>query len=285
MAYVYKDDLDHAINLLREAIGNVAQPTREKGWELARLGELYVLDKDDWETGRRYLEQAAEILDPVSQTHAWVHVRLAEGYIGDKEYQKAAVYARKAVELAEKDPRVQAWVHFGAYRAYALALHYGGIDLKEAERQYRRAMKVAEAEDDREAKGQLLAYLGNLYARRKRYRASLRAYNEALRAYGEEAPEIWKLHWSLGSVLSDMGKHQEAADHFRRAVAMLQEMPNALPDDLIDGHMNLGEILYQAKEYAEAEQTFREALRLMPPGDGRRSPAMKWLLAAIQRKE
>ncbi|RMH43705.1 MAG: hypothetical protein D6694_06780, partial [Gammaproteobacteria bacterium] len=222
MALVYQGNLEEAIVLLKHAIDKASHPSPEKGWLLATLGEIFILDKNDWEAGRPYLEEAAKILDPVSQTHAWVHVRLAEGYIQEEgNYAKARVHGRKAVELAAKDPQVQAWVRFGAHFRYALALHYGEYDYKEAERQYKKALQVAETESDAEAQRKVLAYLGNLYARQKRYRASLRVLKDALKVCGEDEPESWKLHWSLGSVLSNMGKHREGAEHYRRAIAML----------------------------------------------------------------
>lgn len=71
---------------------------------------------------------------------------------------------------------------------------------------------------------------------------------------------IW---YNLGNVLRDSGRHPEASECYRRAIA--------LDPQGLDAHNNLGSVLHSMQRFEEAEAAYRACLKLDPESDLARS--------------
>ena len=72
----------------------------------------------------------------------------------------------------------------------------------------------------------------------------------------EEKPDHNDGHDTLGAVLGQMGRTQEAAEQFRTAIRIQ-------PNDS-EAHCNLGNVLLAQGKFADASNEFQSALRIFP---------------------
>ncbi len=100
--------------------------------------------------------------------------------------------------------------------------------------------------------------LGNLYSRQMRTNDAMAQFTAAL----EEEPNYADAHNNLGGILLDQKRYDEALPHYRAAVRTNPEylhffnLANALADAASARH--------DAAQFAEAVQTYRQALQLNP---------------------
>lgn len=269
-------DPDQGIALLEEALQGSWPEGRDLGWTRARFGEIYALDKHDWRNGAQYLTQAAILLDPISNTHSWVHSLLAQCYNQLREYDRAISHGQRALELAAQDKSSADWVWLRAHKQYATALTRGNGDLRVAEKHFRQAMRLT-AKNSR-LMAELYLELGNNLRQQDRPRAAWRALNRALRIDKEVAAT-----GSGYSILAEIGfqlkKYQDVVKYVRLALDC-KDLP---ADWLGENYYHLGVSLFKLGQYDEAAEALRTGLSKTPPDHPYRSAMLKWLLAANNR--
>lgn len=153
-------------------------------------------------------------------------------YFKTGQYQKSAVAFNRAVDL---NPR-----YFGAY--YNLYLAYNAMGQQEKAQECIRL--IYELKPD---------FLGGMYMDQEQYDAAIVAYAAAI----EKDPGNYGAHFNLGLTYKMKGLDDEAADEFRKAIA--------LKPDHVGAYRNLGFLLFKSfKRYDEAIEIHRKLLALVP---------------------
>jgi tetratricopeptide (TPR) repeat protein len=148
----------------------------------------------------------------------------------------------------------------------ALELHQAG-HLDAAEALYRR---ILEAEPRH---SEALHFLGVAAFQRGDNEAAVDLITQAIHWNGTDA----SLHANLGLVLKALGRLEEAAASYRRALQLHPDMPAT--------HFNLGNLLLGQARYQEAAQCYRDALRLDPQYEDARWHLANVLLALGNYRE
>jgi tetratricopeptide (TPR) repeat protein len=163
-------------------------------------------------------------------------------YAQDK-YAEAVEVFKKAVGL---DPRM-----FRAH--YGLAMSYEALGkFKEAAASYKVALTLTpDAARDKPVEMLLAQYaLGNSYAAAGQHEEAIGVYRQIIAR--EATTPLPQVHYNIGLSLSALGRQQEAAAAFEKAVE--------LKPDYAEAHYNLGVLHSGAERYAEAVESFRRAL-------------------------
>lgn len=266
-------EVDQAIIML-QTIFQQSPPSSspDVDWLHACLGELYAKDKGDCSKGVEQLDLAASLLDPVSNTHSWVHSLLAECYNKMSEYEKARVHAKRALELAKQDKGIQKFALVRAHEQYANALDWGDGDRRLAERHLRTAIEIVGEHGPRLA--DLYIRLGEMYYWQNRFAEAQWALEQALHPKNNIVA-THALHGLIGDIAFAAKDYSRAVDSFKLALAE----PAEGKDRLIRTQLNLGAALYHLERYGEAAEVFRAGLREAPANHQDWSALMKWLLA------
>ncbi|HYD31523.1 MAG TPA: tetratricopeptide repeat-containing glycosyltransferase family protein [Azospirillaceae bacterium] len=119
--------------------------------------------------------------------------------------------------------------------------------LEEAEAIYGRVLEVAPDNSD------ALHLLGLVRRRQGRLDEAQALILRALERVGSVVPVMLG---NLGNVLTDMGRHGEAADHYRKALALNPDDPDLLG--------RLAQSLWSADRYPEAEAVYRSLIARQP---------------------
>ena len=200
----------------------------------------------DMDTALREARRLRTVLDPATSAKiAWIQV------IDAAPYQALAQFAAPRTILAAPAP--------DARLPYAVAM-----------RHYARAVAYARLRD-RASFNRELAALTALKASD--------AFADMV-AQGVPAPDLLTLAEAVarGRFAAAQGRHREAADHYRRAVAIEATLPYQEPPYwYYPVNQSLGAALYQAGRPAEAAEAFRYAL-VQTPNNG-------WALYGLARSE
>lgn len=269
---------DQAVVMLEGVIRQSLPETPDVGWLYACIGELYGQKKADCSSGIKYLQLAISILDPVSNTHSWVHSLLAECYNKMGEYEKARVHAKRALELARQDKGIQKFALVRAHEQYANALDWGDGDRRLAERHLRTAIEIVGGHGPRLA--DLYIRLGEMYYWQNRFAEAQWALEQALHPENNILA-THALHVLMGDIALAAKDYSMAVDSFELALTE----PAEDKDRLIRTHLSLGAALYHLERYGEAAEVFRAGLREAPANHPDWSALMKWLLATNSKIE
>jgi tetratricopeptide (TPR) repeat protein len=136
------------------------------------------------------------------------------------------------------------------YFYYAALAHAIGGDLSVADRVITEGLGV------HGAKPPLLLLAGAISERRGEYSLAERYYRQVT----DEDPNIVHAHKNLGDVAYKRSSHQEAAEHYRRAIALD-------PDFGDDVYAKLGNIAYKMQLRDEALRHWTRALELNPDNE------------------
>ncbi|WP_296177140.1 tetratricopeptide repeat protein [uncultured Brevundimonas sp.] len=200
----------------------------------------------DMDTALREARRLRTVLDPATSAKiAWIQV------IDAAPWQALAQFAAPRTILAAPAP--------DARLPYAVAM-----------RHYARAVAYARLRD-RASFNRELAALTALKASD--------AFADMV-AQGVPAPDLLTLAEAVarGRFAAAQGRHREAADHYRRAVAIEATLPYQEPPYwYYPVNQSLGAALYQAGRPAEAAEAFRDAL-VQTPNNG-------WALYGLARSE
>ena len=103
------------------------------------------------------------------------------------------------------------------------------------------------------------------------------AHTLAKRALSKAQPnQLASVHVNLGTILQELGRRQEAQQHYQKTLSLAPEHINA--------RLNLGVIALQDKNFTAAENYFRETLELQP-NNARASVNLAGLLLLQDRAE
>nr|MDJ0727591.1 tetratricopeptide repeat protein [Prochloraceae cyanobacterium] len=99
----------------------------------------------------------------------------------------------------------------------------------------------------------ILHDLGLLYFQQSRYRDAILMLNKSLQLDGTQS----KSYYSTAIIQQALKNDKIAIELYRKAIE--------LDEKFIDAYLNLGNLLVTAKQFAEAESVYRQALSLDPP--------------------
>lgn len=225
----------------------------------------------DWQEAANALQRLSE-----KNPSAEVYALLAHAYFKLEDYLRAATYFEKATKLNPKDHEA----------LYALGLTY--YQLGKMSKAIGAIRRVVQIDKQNSIAYFLLGYLhrclGHWEEAEKSYLEAIRLKENFFGAYqylallyleigrsGEDKPDIYfqraidtfrallKLYpkaadayCNIGYIYDKLGKHEEAAESYRRAAEVVS-------DDLVE-LTRLGTTLLDAKQYHEAREIFRRAL-------------------------
>jgi tetratricopeptide (TPR) repeat protein len=129
----------------------------------------------------------------------------------------------------------------------AVAAHQTGR-LAEAETLYRQILERVPEDPD------TLFLLGSLALQTARPEAAARWIRQAISATAEDVPAEY--HYNLGLAYAGMGQAADAAEHFRRAIAVAP--------DFVEAHNSLGSAMRELDRREEATEHYRRAIALAP---------------------
>lgn len=122
---------------------------------------------------------------------------------------------------------------------------------------------------------------GNRLYRQGRYKEAVAAYQAALEG-GDDSPT---LHYNLGTALLRLGRHQEAEEHLRNALATIEPEERErilfnLGNRYLDAGRNAADPRARDQMLAAAAEAYRDALRLDPADED-----AKWNLELTVREQ
>jgi tetratricopeptide (TPR) repeat protein len=189
---------------------------------------------------------------------AAAHVNLGAVYLQKKDYGRAAVSLRLALELDSGLPGAHAMLGSAllaqGYAQDAIShLEKGqandllGVALLEADRPRDAVDYLEAALGKRPGDPDLLYYLAQAHDRLSK---------QVFEQLQQSSPDSPRAHQALGEALTAVGKTAEAEQHLRAALAARA--------DLRDVHSALGELYLESGDYQRAEPEFRAEARLSP---------------------
>lgn len=203
----------------------------------------------------------AELEASRSEQQAQQLVQQAQEHFRRLQWLDAAMKARKALELAPRDPKLEARAH--ATLGTAL-VWLNGRDQADGEidkaLQLDSSLALAHV-----GRGLLLFFRGD-------YPGAEKAFREAA---GADPKDYLALN-NLGAAFFNQKRYREAADAWSRALQLNPEFAIA--------HLNLGHAYFAMKEYERAEKSYREAVRLDAANPGYRA-ALASALFGMNRVE
>ena len=267
--FAIQDDISRTIvaKLRSTSFADVVTPLSDRHTESVEAYGLYLRGRFAWnkrtfegvDEGIEYFKQAIAA-DP---SYALAYTGLADSYALHIDYrnvpvhegfQKAKLYARKAIELDDTLAE--------AHASLAWSLFIYDWDWNGAEREFRRAIEL----DPRYATAhQWYAFM--LASQGKFEEALIEAHTAQ-----ENDPASVSVRRSLGYTYVYARKYQQARYHMDRAIAM---NPTAEETYRLQGF-----ILTLDKQYADAERVLREALELAPAGGTYTKATLAYSLAA-----
>lgn len=150
-------------------------------------------------------------------------------------------------------------------------VHYNlGIALKRANRNDEALAHFQEAVNLRNSYVAARIYIGLIHYEKNEYEAAIKEYEQALE-FAAGHPNHADIENDLGVAYFSLGKMEEAANHYRKAVEIHPEDP--------DAHYNLALTLQRLNRFDEAFRQAREAVRCNPHHEPARN------LAASLEKE
>ena len=154
---------------------------------------------------------------------AVANLRLARTLFGKNDYLALEAPANRALEILEK--------HKGTDHPYTIpCLDYLGLALRAKE----------------DIDGALAVYRRALLARETKF--------------GDVHEEVASAHLHLADQFKDAEKHEEAEQHYRRAVEIYEEIGQPQVPELGESAAKLGSLCYQQERYDEAESWLRRAI-------------------------
>jgi len=194
-AYVCLGRYSEAEPWLKEAhdqARTLPQPHPALAEAASNLGMLYVR-MDDTARAIPLLRLALQVEEQVygvgEPRSAPFHAALATGYGRDRKFGLAEQHARRAVELASTTLQEDS-VDLARLRSDLGVVLYVRGDYKEAERLFRAVLPVMEAN------------------------------------FSSGHPDLFSSNFNLAEACAQMGKRQEAEEHYRKAIEMLEADPN-----------------------------------------------------------
>jgi serine/threonine protein kinase/tetratricopeptide (TPR) repeat protein len=295
----YDATVDDIFSLQRQLTDGLIQGLQSAGalsralttTDRARLGVAPTSDSDafaNYAQGRSFLErpdvpgsldraagllQSALARDP---RFALAHAALGETYWAQYQNTRDTAWIAKAqeetLEALRLDPD-QAGVH------YSLAVIYDGTGRRpQAIEELQRAIAMQPASDDAHR------LLGEIMAK-----TDLERGVAELRQAVTLRPSYWGNHWSLGFVLYNAGRYQDAVPSFQRVTELqpdnargfqtlgvayhqLGDLGNALANykraiaitPTSGAYSNIGTILYDRGEFTEAARAYEQSIALVP---------------------
>ncbi|MFT3713085.1 MAG: serine/threonine-protein kinase [Archangium sp.] len=221
-----------ALDKLRKGLAQLSPSEEITRCELLRELGSTLVDASQWEEGLATSQQSTECLrrqfgnaHPLLATALMSNAVLLSKVAREAEAQKTV---EEALVILEKDPD---------QREYMLALFNHGLTFKrqkkpaEARPIIEKAIAIAEARKDETRLVPMLSGLAETLQELNELDAALplstRAVTIATRLYGE-SPQLSGTLSVNGSILESMGRHEQAAEVLRRALASL-EQPSASP--------------------------------------------------------
>jgi tetratricopeptide (TPR) repeat protein len=111
----------------------------------------------------------------------------------------------------------------------------------------------------------IFSKVGEIYAEMGAWEDVIRVGTKAIE-YNEKAPEhvsIGEIHYTIGGILANLDRNDEAMPHIRKAINQFSEDIEKNPDS-IDTLFKLGNALMYTGDYKEATADFKRALALEP---------------------
>jgi tetratricopeptide (TPR) repeat protein len=228
--------------------------------ELLVLGDLFKGSNPD--TARYFYEKALSISDEKQNIEylrwsAFTHVKIAQTFIYQGNYEKALQHNLKAEKLTRKNswPNIEALVE---NIKGLLCFNQGEYD--EALENYEKAFKQAENSKDKSLMAKIYSNMGIIHYIKGDYKNAIDLFNKPVEI-GRELKDHELLSGSLinlGIVYLNLGMSDSAYACYNQSAKVYKEM-NSL-DGLLLCHQNIGNIFYSKGEYNQALDAYREAL-------------------------
>jgi tetratricopeptide (TPR) repeat protein len=111
----------------------------------------------------------------------------------------------------------------------------------------------------------LVAILGTLHARHEEYGEAERCYRHAIRVLDPQSPTLYReytavLMSNLADLYGSIGRSDDALASAKRALAVLDSLPSALPGAKLAVLNNTGSVLLLTGSPEKAEPLFRRAV-------------------------
>jgi tetratricopeptide (TPR) repeat protein len=202
---------------------------------------------------------AQKLADQVALAEAYTH--LCSIYRLKRAYQTAVDYGQKAYQLLENLEGVDTQVTAVLANLGHTALAQGKRD--QAEIYLSKAAAIGRSTDQPTQIARILNGLAIAFHQQGKLEASQKAYEEALEMIQQTASRIDTVYvqLSLGSLLVDMTKLDEAEAQFLAAEKILQQMAGRLTLRAMTAN-NLGNVLLQKGEPAAAKQVLQRSVDL-----------------------
>lgn len=281
------DDVPGAIAAWRAALALGVLPVEDANALRVNTGQL-LFAEGDYEGGVTLIEAALQLGTPLSSDLA---MRLAQGYGQLERYRAGLDHARQAFDLAEPPERRHFTIVLFFYQQLDMLPEQAGLLARMVERwpgdkanwsSYAALLAQTGREADAFEINRIMYTNGMLDSSEELVRLA-RYYSYYEYPYGGAG--LLERELNAGRVDPEPGNYQLLADLWRQAREWDRALPVLRRVATLTGagpdYEKLGEALYQAGEYAEAEAVFSQALDrggLSRPGD-------TWLLVGNTRVE
>lgn len=212
------------------------------GTSLADRPEIdAALRAHDWDSAERLLAAEIDRNASTSPARRALLVLIARVFFLDGKPLNAAVALKKAEAIAPLDAELR----------FTLVLAY--IRLGQGEWARPELERLVQSDP---GKAEYRYWLGRIEYDAAMYMDAITRFQEAL----ERDPRFMRAHDNLGLCYEELGDDDKAKAHYREAIRLNREMPTKSPWP----STNLGILLRERGEFAEAASLFREALQYDP---------------------
>ncbi len=212
------------------------------------------------------------------------HLSIAQ--LEQAEYLKAEPILKRWLRLGEKIYSPEHHLLAGAYLGLA-RVRESQQKMDDAELLYKRALSIAEktGEQDAEALAATIDSVAYFYESRKRYNKAdplfERSYVLRKKIAGDGTLEVADFELEYSLVLNERGQNEQATDWCKRGVATKTKHLGEDDGEVIEANIHLGEIMFDAKDYAGAEAIARKAIAQLEPSGDEALPSAKELLIQV----
>lgn len=223
VVYLQRDDLRRALVELEAARALHRDEDQLKADVESNIGLVHLLQGSTL-LGIDYVERAIALEQKLGNRFGTIneYANLAPAYLSLNRTDEALAAGRRAVDYAEsagaRELGARAWNQYGD------VLHRVGR-LDEAGQAFQKAAQFAREGDDKDALGNALGHLSRVRSDQGQYDAALEAAAEAERVFpgvaGVGSDSF--VQQARGDALRGLGRPDEAADAYRRAIAALEQ--------------------------------------------------------------
>jgi len=203
------------------------------GWAYSELGCI----SDSTKYNKESYESALNMSSGSEEAEANAVINLAENAVADGDYEQAKIYIDELSTKAKKDPGYLSMKHRWEVRQLCTLgkIYLYEKNTVEALKNANRAYEIAEKTLNKRGMIKANRLMGKIYISKSEFSKAETTLNEAIAdARKVRNPyQLWRTLFTFGRLYEAQGLNQDAREHYREAIQILENTGTALIDEKI----------------------------------------------------